>query len=422
MRFNQFFILIAFFILLVALSGCYSASSVVVCKPTPIPTPEPTPEPTPAPTIKPIKTTEPDPTPTPIPEPTQINVLAVGDLLCLNAQLSCARSGGEYQFDYCFKEIKDKISAADLAIGNLETLVAEDYPVTGPVPTKEIIVTPEDGTEPYPTTTRAGNTKINAPESFLSAVVNCGFDVLTNANNHIYDHKSKGIIQTIEKLDKYNVHYTGAYVTEEDKKPLIVDVKGIKIAILAYTDILNCKPGKSDAFMIDRYDDELVANDIAQAKQDGADFTIVCVHWGTEHTHRPNRGQRKKAEFIANGGADLILGSHSHCTQPFEYIETDRGNVPVIYSLGNFISSMGKTIHNDGVVVHFVLEKEHVSNSTSLIQLSYTPTLCTNTDTGRFVILPADLESISNSDSPSRLEKSRNRTIKVLSDTVAVPE
>ena len=250
-------------------------------------------------------------------------------------------------------------------------------------------------------------------------MLGCGFDVLTDANNHICDYKADGLIKTMKKLDEYKVSHTGAYAAPEDKKPLIVDVKGIKVAILAYTDILNNSPGKGNAYMVDQYDEDLVKDDIAAAKKAGADFVIVNMHWGVEHTHDPNRSQRKMAEFIANAGADIILGSHPHCTQPFEKIDTERGSVPVIYSMGNFISSMGKTMHKDGVIVCMTLEKEPDTGVTSLDSLSYIPTLCDDSKKGNFVVYPADLASIASSPIASKLQDSRERTIEVLTETVA---
>ena len=449
-------ILLVMVCVLVLVSGCQSAPSVVVSAPAPSETIAPTPSETPAPT------TAPDPTPTPVPEPARATVMAVGDLLCLSAQLSEAKSGGDYNFDYCFEAVKEIISSADLAIGNLETLVADGYdytasssdnaaPTTPPgdpaapeVPdTGETPPIPDTGDAgmaalsagsralqppaleseaPAATATSSGNPRINAPESFLTAVLGCGFDVLTNANNHIGDYKADGIIKTLEKLDEHGVPHTGAYAAPEDKKPLIMDVKGINVAILAYTDILNSSPGRSNRYMIDLYNEDLVAADIAAAKEAGADFIIVSIHWGVEHTHKPNSAQRKMAAFIANAGADIILGSHPHCTQPFESVETERGPVPVLYSLGNFISSMGKTIHKDGVIVCMTLEKAADTGETTLAELTYIPTLCGDSGQGRFVVYPADLASIAGSPIADALQKSRGRTIEVLTENVATAQ
>lgn len=405
---------VAVCIFLLVFTGCDAVytSAITALPPSPsVQAPAPSPVATPSPTATPL--------PTPKPAPTRITVMAAGDLLCLYAQLCAAHKDGAYQFDYCFDKIKAKVSSADLAIANFETLVVPGQALTKSLPDPP----PEDPSgsgsdEPY----KHGNTRMNAPETYLSAVVNCGFDVLTNANNHAGDQKPEGIVSTLQMLDKYGMKHTGAYAAQGDKKPLIVDVKGIHIAILAYTDLLNHNLGKNNAFMVDRYKEELVTTDIAAAKAAGADFTIVCVHWGKENTHRPNSRQEKVAAFIANAGADIILGSHSHCSQPFASIETPHGKVPVIYSLGNFVSSMGSNINRDSLLLSLVLEKDNEKNTTSLVELKYMPTYCANTQEGNFVVLPADMQSIAASGSAGPLEASRKRTIEVLSNTVAIPE
>lgn len=411
------FALVLFCIFLILGGGCQHSETVIT-----VITPPPTPSPTP------LKTIQPQPTPTPTPEPAQASIAVAGDLLCLSAQLSAARNDGEYSFDQCFAMIKNKISAADLAIANLETLVAADYPYTKPSSddantATESIAASDTDAEAVPSPTKKPNPRINAPEAFLSALSGSGFDVLTTANNHMYDYKADGLIQTLQKLDEFEFAHTGAYMAETDKAPLIIDVNGINIAICAYTDIINRRPASSDAFMIDRYDEDLVASDIKAAREAGADYVIVCVHWGVEHTHNPNSTQRKMAAYIAQAGANIILGSHPHCTQPFESIETDHGNVPVLYSLGNFISSMGETIHKDGVLLNFTLEKDWVSGQTSLVSLSYTPTFCASTsDIGRFVIYPADAVSITHSDIAQTLSRSRERTVSILTENIATAE
>ena len=414
--------LIVLCMLFFALGGCeiLSVPSVAAATTAAATTPPTaTPIPTATPTPEPLATTTPDPTPTPTPDPTQVTIMAVGDLLCLNAQLTSARRDGEYRFGYVFDGVKETISSADLAIANLETLVAEGYPYTGPAPTTTHTEIGDDGTEII--TVEHGNTRINAPESFLEATINCGFDVLTNANNHLYDHGADGIEKTQQALNDHCVFHTGAYANENEKVPLIVNVKDIRIAIFAYASYTNRNPG-SNAFMVDKYNEETVTADMAAAKEAGADYTIVCIHWGKENTHTVCGSQRAKAEFIANAGADIILGSHPHCTQALDVIETDRGNVPVVYSMGNFVSSMPRTINKDGVILRLVLEKEHVTETTSLAAFTYIPTMCTTTSGGNYAVLTADLSSIAQSDIASHLENSRERTIDVLGDTVATPE
>ena len=69
-----------------------------------------------------------------------------------------------------------------------------------------------------------------------------------------------------------------------------------------------------------------------RSAKENSDFVIVYIHWGTENTAEPDWLQLDQAPKIAEAGADLIIGDHSHCLQPIQYIE----GVPVVYSLGNF--------------------------------------------------------------------------------------
>lgn len=326
-------------------------------------------------------------------------ILAVGDIMCLYAQLGAAKSSGSYNFDYCYDMVRDKISGADLAVGNFETLVAPGYP--------------------YTQNNQNGNPKMNAPLSFLNAAAGGGFDVLTNANNHILDRKADGINKTIANINKYNLKHTGAYAAGETRSQLIVNVKGINVAILAYTDIIN-NSGK--AAMVDRYSAAKLNADIDAVKKAGADFIIVSMHWGTERTHKVTSTQKKQAAYIAKAGADIIIGSHPHCVQGSASIATDHGSVPVFYSLGNFVSSMGATMCKDSMMVNISIEKDTGTGKTSIAKLTYTATYCTGSGGKNYVILPADLDSIANSSKAQILKNSRARTINIVGTNVASPE
>ena len=49
----------------------------------------------------------------------------------------------------------------------------------------------------------------------------------------------------------------------------------------------------------------------------------------------PSPAQMDQARAFADAGASLVLGHHPHVVQGMEMV----GNVPVVYSLGNFMSS-----------------------------------------------------------------------------------
>jgi hypothetical protein len=399
-------ILLAVMCALLALAGaCQSAELPAAATPAATaqvsakPAPSPAPTPTPAPV----------PTTTPEPAPTRITVMAVGDLMCLHGQLSAAHVGGGYSFDYVFAAVKDILSSADLTVGNLETLIADGHPYTGSGGGDDDGDEPaasesagEPGSEPSAEPgTQSGTVVgfgaggamadialqhgtcqqrqplftgplINGPESFLSAVAGAGFDVLINANNHINDYGVDGIQKTLAMLDSYGMYHTGAYAAEGSKAPLVVDVQGIKIGFVAYTDHLNRGSGGNKA-LIDLWDEDMAAADIAAAREAGADFIIAYVHWGKENTHSVVSWQRKpRGSLPARRGSDFRLAPA--CLQEFELIETDRGTVPVLYSLGNFVSSMGRAINDDGIHLKIELVKDNVTGENALETMSYIPT------------------------------------------------
>ena len=100
-------------------------------------------------------------------------------------------------------------------------------------------------------------------------------------------------------------------------------------------------------------DDSLLLDRIREAKEKNA-YVIVFVHWGTESTTELDYLQRDQAVDIVNAGANLIIGGHPHVLQKIDYV----GNVPVVYSLGNYIFNSKTldtcmvvlTLHNDGAV------------------------------------------------------------------------
>lgn len=352
-----------------------------------------------------VATPEPTAAPTPTPQPTKAVIMAVGDLMCTGRQIIEGKTEDGYDFHANFALVSELLSSADLTVGNLETLVMDDSPFSSTADASD------------------GDTRVkylmNAPTEFLEALRDAGFDVLTLANNHIFDYRAEGITQTLKKLDEYSILHTGAYADESGKQILITEINGIRIALLAYTRGLNFSTGGQYGFMVDRVNYDAITADIEAAHAANADFVIVFVHWGTEGMQTKTREQRSAASEIAEAGADLILGSHPHCIQPAEIIETDHGEVPVFYSMGNFISNMGEQINKDGVIVSVTLEKSVETGLTTITDLSYTPTMCLSTDEERFVIFPADAASIPGSPVEAFLAASRERTFNVLKDAVA---
>ena len=276
-----------------------------------------------------------------------------GDLMCRRRQQERARENGEYNFDGAFHFVKDILSQSDFAIGNLETTISPSAPYT-----EELIF--------------INNTvNLNSPEEYLYSVRNASFDALNNAQNHIYDTGLRGIFETLDTQNKYQFMHLGAYASEEDKRYLMVDINGIKVAFIAHFDTARQRMKKANftkhgrevmtnTFSSSEGGEIQVVQDVENAKAEGAEFIVSFCHWGREYINETTERQENFAHMVANAGVDYIFGSHPHCLQPYDVIMTDDGRkVPVFYSAGNLISdiNINAPITRDSIIGELVLAR-----------------------------------------------------------------
>ena len=217
-----------------------------------------------------------------------------------------------------------------------------------------------------------------------------GFDVLTTANNHCLDRDEAGLYRTVETLRAAGLLTTGTFLCEEDRNtPLVLDANGILVGIVAATNSVNRRDNKlcdeAKPYAVCRLSSERIALDIAACREAGAEFIIVCPHWGTEYENRYSSKQTKQAQELIALGADAIVGSHPHVVQPMEWVTTERDGaevtVPVVYSLGNFISNMSPSPKDYGLFVRLTITREAPGAKVE-VQLDYLPTVCIRQKTG----------------------------------------
>lgn len=170
---------------------------------------------------------------------------------------------------------------------------------------------------------------------FLDAFVSAGIDVVSIANNHIYDFGKVGLFDTISYLDSVGIRHVGAgRNAREAHSPVIVHEKGRRIALLAYygggeaPKATSRRPGVANRTI------ESIRTDITRiSNQDDSTFVVVSLHWGTEKAAFPDRNQVDFAHAVIDAGADLIIGHHPHVLQG---IEKYKAGV-IVYSLGNLV-------------------------------------------------------------------------------------
>ena len=266
-----------------------TATATAAPQPTATPTPEPTATPTPTPTATP--TPEPTATPTPTPKTeTQITITAVGDCTIGGLKSSNFHDyAAEQSPEYFFENVQKYFQNDDLTIINLE----------GPLTNQ---------TDKRPNRTYNFRGK---PE-YVNILTSSGIDACNLANNHGYDYKKQGLIDTYNVLTQAGIASFGfglEYYTEID---------GFTVCCLGFTEW-------------DFEKSEIL--DVIKAARPKCDLLIVSIHWGREYVNTPPSYCRDMGPKMIDAGADLVIGNHSHV---YGTIYQYKGKW-IIYSLGNFV-------------------------------------------------------------------------------------
>lgn len=291
-------------------------------------------------------------------EDQHFSMSVIGDIMCHNSQYKDAynSSTGTYDFSYVFEDIKDYISSADIAIGNLETTFAGK----------------NKGYSNYP--------RFNTPEQLAYNLKYFGIDVLSTANNHCMDTNFSGLVSTLNYLNDAGISHVGTNASlEEQNTILIKEVNGIKLAFLAFTYGTNGIPVPKDkSFAVNLIDDNFILQQLSLAKELKPDLIFVNMHWGIEYQTKQNSEQERLANLLFENGVDVILGSHPHVLQPMEKKTITLGDGStkdcfVIYSLGNFMSGQTKTNTRNSIILNMNFTKSGETEKTTIDSVSYVP-------------------------------------------------
>jgi poly-gamma-glutamate synthesis protein (capsule biosynthesis protein) len=269
-----------------------------------------------------------------------LTLVFVGDIMQHESQMKSAfdPARGGYDYSGTFDGVKPWIASADIAVANLE-LTFGGKPYTG-----------------YP--------QFSAPDEFLGAIKEAGFDVLVTANNHSVDRGRKGLERTLRLLDSVGLQHTGTFADTLEflnHYPLMLEKKGFRISLLNYTygtnGIAVRRPNR-----VNPIDTTQIRKDLERARSQMTDASIVVMHWGNEYEQAPNETQQRLASFCLKHGAKMVIGSHPHVLQPMIW-DRELDNA-VAYSLGNFISGQRVRYRNGGALLHVTLTKIAAADST----------------------------------------------------------
>lgn len=277
-----------------------------------------------------------------------IRMSAVGDILCGESMIQDAYNEPTktYDFSHMFQGVSGFIKRADIVMGTMETNF-----------------------------TSGKYTNENAPKELAKAVKEAGINIVTISHNHSLDYGVKGLKDTKEHLESLGYGVVGDKLNEEPAV-LIRDVKKTKIAFLTYTYGVNKQSQKSKEELnsISIYSEEQVKEDITYAKEQGAEYICVMIHWGEAISDKVTKEQKKMANFLVDNGVNMILGAHPSVVQPMEIRKNKDGkNVFIAYSIGTYISALSDDDAKVELMLNIELRKSGVDGEIYLNKVDYTP-------------------------------------------------
>ena len=299
-----------------------------------------------------------------------------GDLLMHKPVITaCTTEDGGYDFASIFRYVAEYTASYDYSVANLETTLGGDnYPYQG-----------------YP--------DFNCPDEIAEAAKDAGIDMLLTANNHAGDNMASGITRTIEVIRGKGLTALGSQLNADEPKYAVVDVNGIKIGMVCYTwaygsngtsfSLNGLTPikdeGQMNYFLNNNPDKLYTASEqiLEQMKADGAEATMMFIHWGVEYNIKENALQDTMAQKLCDLGVDVIVGGHPHVVEPMELLTSgvdSRHKTAVIYSLGNAVSNQRRDLmtlntgHTEDGAVFTVTFEKYADGAVHVADVNVMPT------------------------------------------------
>lgn len=287
-----------------------------------------------------------------------VSFLAVGDNLIHNAVYDdpyCKTADG-WDYSGIYEHTKDMIASADIANINQETILGGR----------------KMGLSNYPS--------FNSPHEFADALVDVGFDWVSQATNHCLDMGEQGILSDLDYWDQFQgqVITTGINRSNEERNQArVIEKNGMKIGLLNYTYGTNgyVVPEGKD-YLVNYIDRSKIQQDIDQLNALEVDVIVASMHWGTEYNFGVEDEQKQLAQFLSDAGVRVIIGSHPHVIESAEYITSKDGEQTLVYySLGNFISAQDVEHSMLGGMAKFQLHLDGKSGKVSVSNAEFYPTV-----------------------------------------------
>ena len=361
-------------------------------------------------------------------EEKSVRLTFLGDIMLdwnMSLQLDryVAQTESGYRFDDVFAPVEGLLKDSDYVMGNLETPIAKDN--------KNLT---------------NQQWEFCTPGAFAKAVHQMGVHWVSTANNHCLDRGIDGLVTTISELDKIGLAHSGTYAPKQKRKPLIVDVEGIKLGLLSYTygtnavsngnylpfkhrrlvDLVQEQEGRlapwdpltkfvkkhpKSKFQILRdcieykllstenggrqwYEKEtwdgyrlwLLKKDLKWLRKHGAEKIVIFLHIGGQYNIEPNSYTKRVTKWLEDQGVDFVIANHEHVVHGSKIHAAGF----TTYALGNFLGSAGtmKAPYDRrseySIAVHAYLDKA----TKELMKVTYSVLRIVYTDEGKFQVWP----------------------------------
>lgn len=265
-------------------------------------------------------------------------------------------------YDFAFAAVKDLLTGIDFLLANQESM-------PGGV---------ELGLSGYPS--------FNSPKHIIRDLKKTGIDMVSIANNHTIDLKEAGLRKAISNIKEYGMPYVGAYASIEDKnKDRVVEVEGVRIGVLSYTQNTNGNPiPRGKEYLVSITKQKLMHEEIVRLRS-LVDVLVVSMHWGTEYQLTISDEQEEIAGLIADAGADIIFGHHPHVLQKYD----EAGKTKVFYSLGNFYSAQQFDSTNVGGIARVSVNHTKFAGKQyiGIGEAEFFPTAVTRDSNGKYIVV-----------------------------------
>lgn len=237
----------------------------------------------------------------------EVEILAFGDINLGRAVGRIVLKGDTL---YPFRLMADSLLAADLVFANLESPLSD-----------------QGGRTEHP----RYNMIFTGPPAGAWSLRSAGIDVVSTANNHSFDFGMRALQETIGNLEAAGIAYTGTSVDSvAEFAPAVVDVKGIRVGFIAFTTFVN-QPGEWGGH-ISVFDSTTAAGAIRRTRE-SSDVVIASYHGGAEYRDEATRRSRQHLRWLAECGADVVVGHHPHVPLGIERY----ASAWILQSLGNFV-------------------------------------------------------------------------------------